>query len=141
MVASLLEVLFIHVLRHWIDTEPEGATGWLGALRDEPIGRALVELHTAPARRWTVASLARAVGLSRPVLARRFAAKVGDTPLGYLRRLRIGLATRELSETDRPIAAIAHAVGYTSEFAFNRAFQRERGIPPGRYRKSARPAG
>ena len=135
IISRLLEVLFVHVLRHWLDTQPEGATGWLGALRDEPIGRALVELHGAPERAWTVAQLARAVGLSRPVLARRFTAKVGDTPLGYLRRLRLDLASQLLSDTDAPLAQIAARVGYTSEFAFNRAFQRERGIPPGRYRK------
>lgn len=135
VVASLLEVLFIQILRHWIDTEPGTATGWLGALRDDAIGRALVELHTAPAKTWTVASLARAVGMSRAVLARRFTQKVGDSPLAYLRKLRLGLAMRELAETGRPIAEIAASLGYTSQFAFNRAFAQLHGIPPGEFRK------
>lgn len=135
VVSRLLEVLFVLVLRQWLDDHPND-TGWLGALRDEPIGRALVALHTEPARDWTVAALARAVGMSRPVLARRFTEKVGETPLGYLRKLRLGIATMLLHDTDQPIGAIARAVGYTSEFAFNRAFQRARGIPPGRYRRA-----
>lgn len=137
-VSRLLDVLFVQVLRHWLDTAEGERTGWLGALRDEPIGRALVLLHRSPERDWTVASLARAVGLSRPVLARRFADKVGATPLAYLREVRIDRAARLLAGTDEPLAAIAAAVGYTSEFAFNRAFQRARGMPPGRFRRTAR---
>jgi AraC-like DNA-binding protein len=138
VVSRLLEVMFVLVLRHWLDVNGGRATGWLGALRDEPIGRALVELHTSPARDWTIAALAREVGMSRPVLARRFSEKVGETPLGYLRKLRIDLATVLLAETDRSLAEIGTSVGYTSEFAFNRAFQRARGVPPGRYRTSRR---
>lgn len=135
-VSRMLEVIFVLALRHWLDVNSDRTTGWLGALRDEPIGRALVELHMAPAHDWTVASLAKKVGLSRAVFARRFTAKVGETPLGYLRKLRIDLATVMLQDTDRPLAAIAESVGYTSEFAFNRAFQRARGVPPGRYRRA-----
>jgi AraC-like DNA-binding protein len=135
VISRLLEILFVLALRQWLDDEPD-APGWLGALRDPAIGGALVELHMDPAREWTVASLAKAVGMSRPVLARRFTAKVGDTPLGYLRKLRMGIATMLLVDTDQPLAQIAKSVGYTSEFAFNRAFQRARGVPPGRYRRA-----
>jgi len=137
-VSRLLDVLFVQVLRHWLDTAEGKRTGWLGALRDEPIGRALVLLHGSPEVDWTVASLARAVGLSRPVFARRFAAKVGATPLGYLRDVRLDRAARLLAESDEPLAAVAAAVGYSSEFAFNRAFQRAHGVPPGRFRRTRR---
>ena len=137
VIASLLEVLFVHILRHWIDTNPDSATGWLGALRDDAIGRALVELHTAPAKPWTVASLARAVGMSRAALARRFTGKVGEPPLAYLRKLRLGMSMRELAETSRPIVDIASSLGYASQFAFNRAFRQLHGVPPGTFRRSA----
>jgi AraC-like DNA-binding protein len=134
VVSRLLEVMFVLVLRRWLDDN--ASTGWLGALRDEPIGQALVALHTEPAHAWSVAELARKVGLSRPVFARRFTTKVGDTPLGYLRKLRLDIASVMLHDTDESVAAIANTVGYTSEFAFNRAFQRARGTPPGRYRRA-----
>jgi AraC-like DNA-binding protein len=137
VVSRLLDVLFVHVLRYWLDTQPASKTGWLGGLRDESLGRALVAMHTAPAKPWTVRSLAASAGLSRPVFARRFTTHVGTTPLGYLRDLRIDLASRLLRETDQPIASIAASVGYTSEFAFNRAFQRVRGTPPGRFRRAS----
>jgi AraC-like DNA-binding protein len=137
VIASLLEVLFVHILRHWIDMNPDSATGWLGALRDDAIGRALVELHTAPAKDWTVESLARAVGMSRAALARRFTAKVGEPPLAYLRKLRLGLSLRELAETERSIAEIASSLGYASQVAFNRAFHAHVGMPPGQFRRRA----
>ena len=47
------------------------------------------------------------------------------------------LAARRLKDTTEPVEAIARGVGYTSEYAFNRAFSRHRGQPPGRYRRAA----
>ena len=134
VVSRLLDVLFIQILRSWVDRQPEGASGWLGALRDPAIGRALSALHRAPARAWTVKSLAAAAGLSRAVFARRFKDLVGDTPLAYLTQVRLDTAARLLRTTDDPLASIAQSVGYRSEFAFNRAFRRTRGSPPGRFR-------
>ena len=134
VLSRLLDVLFIQILRAWIDRQPEGSSGWLGALRDPAIGRALSALHRAPARPWTVKSLAAAAGLSRAVFARRFKDLVGATPLAYLTQVRLDTAARLLRTTDDPLAEIAQSVGYTSEFAFNRAFRRKRGSPPGRFR-------
>jgi AraC-like DNA-binding protein len=135
VVARLLEVLFVQVLRAWLDQQPQGATGWLGALRDPQIGRAVSLLHDRPARRWTLAGLAGEVGMSRAALARRFVARVGEPPLAYLTRVRMQRAARLLAATDRPLASIADAVGYRSEYAFNRAFRRARGLPPGEFRR------
>jgi transcriptional regulator GlxA family with amidase domain len=137
VVSRLLEVLFVHVLRYWLDTQPAGTTSWLGALRDAPIGNALGLMHAAPERAWTVRTLAREVGMSRPVFARRFAAQVGETPMSYLRRVRVERAAQLLVDSDASLASIAAAVGYTSQYAFNRAFSRERRVSPGRYRKRA----
>ena len=140
VVSRLLDVLFIQILRFWIDRQPEGSSGWLGALRDPAIGRALSALHRAPARPWTVKSLAGAAGLSRPVFARRFKELVGAPPLAYLTQVRLDTAALLLRTTDDPLSAIAQSVGYTSEFAFNRAFRRRRGSPPGRFRQARSPS-
>lgn len=138
VVSRLLDVLFIQALRAWLDTQGEGTAGWLGALRDPAIGRALALLHRDPARPWTVRSLGTAAGLSRAVFARRFKQLVGVPPLSYLTEIRLDAAARLLRTTDDSLSTIAHSVGYTSEFAFNRAFRRTRGAPPGRFRRSAR---
>jgi AraC-like DNA-binding protein len=135
VVSRLLDVLFIQIVRAWLDTRPEGQSGWLGATRDRTIGRALALLHASPAEDWSIESLAEAVGMSRAPLARRFTEQVGQPPLAYLTDLRMQIAARLLRHADTPLCEVARAVGYTSEFAFNRAFKRLRGVPPGQFRR------
>ena len=105
-------------------------------LLDRKIKRALSMLQADPAKRWTVERLARAVGLSRAAFARRFAAVSGRSPLRYLTELRLALAANLLETTDDSLAELALRVGYTSEFAFSRAFKRKHGVAPGTYRRS-----
>ncbi|WP_224372030.1 AraC family transcriptional regulator [Hyalangium versicolor] len=138
--ARLVDVLFIHIIRGWLEQQPEGSAGWLGAVRDPQVGRALALMHGEPRRDWTVESLAAEVACSRATFARRFRELVGEPPLVYLTRLRMDVAARMLRDSDQPLAAIAERVGYASEFAFNRTFHRLRGVPPGRYREKARDA-
>jgi AraC-like DNA-binding protein len=136
--ARLVDVLFIQVVRCWLEQQPEGSAGWLGAVRDAQVGRALGLMHGEPRRDWTLEALAAEVACSRATFARRFRELVGEPPLVYLTRLRMGLAARLLRESDESLASIAERVGYASEFAFNRTFHRVRGVPPGRYREEAR---
>lgn len=131
----LTDVLFVQMLRVWL-AEADTGQSWLTALADPCIDAALSQLHDAPQRPWTVEDLAHRVSMSRPSFARRFKTLVGVSPLAYLARLRIDNAARLLRETDEPVSRVAAAVGYTSEFAFSRAFSRERGIAPGRYRRT-----
>lgn len=136
----LIDALLVYAVRSWLAGQPPGAAGWLGALRDPQIGRVLGLMHGDLRRNWTVEMLARASGMSRAALARRFRRLVGEAPLAYLGHLRMDTAARVLRRTTRPLAGVAADVGYESEFAFNRAFKRHKGIAPGAYRKaSARP--
>jgi AraC-like DNA-binding protein len=136
--ARLIDTLLIASIRHWIDRHAAGeAPSWLRALRDPALARALAVLHERPAEPWTVDSLAREVHLSRATLARRFTEVVGEPPLTYLTRWRMHLAAQRLRYSTDTVGAIAREVGYTSEYAFNRAFARHRGQPPGRYRRLA----
>ncbi|MDT3439770.1 AraC family transcriptional regulator [Pseudofrankia sp. BMG5.37] len=137
----LVDVLLIQVLRAWLRAEPVApSASWLRALNDPTVSAALGALHADPGRPWTLDSLADHVAVSRATLARRFPAQVGETPAAYLTRWRMDLAARRLRDTDDPIDVIAHAVGYTSEYAFSRAFSRDRAVPPGRYRVQSRSA-
>jgi AraC-like DNA-binding protein len=135
----LLDLLLIHVVRAWLHTEPgdRPTPSWLHGLRDPLTARTLALLHEQPGRDWTVESLAAAVNVSRATLARRFTQHVGEPPLSYLTHWRIDLAARKLRDSTLPTATIARDVGYTSQYAFNRAFTRIRGCPPGRYRRNA----
>ena len=136
-VARLIDLLLIQVVRRWIADGDDGRASWLRALRDPALARVLAAVHAHPDRPWTVETLAATAHLSRATLARRFVEEVGEPPLAYLTRWRMDLAARRLREGDEPIDAIARAVGYRSEYAFNRAFTRHRGQPPGRYRRAA----
>jgi transcriptional regulator GlxA family with amidase domain len=135
-VARLIDLLLIVAIRRWADAQPDGAPpSWLTALRDPMIGRVLALLHDRPAEQWTLKRLAGEVHVSRATLGRRFTDAVGEPPLTYLSRWRMHVAAQRLTQTTDTVESIARAVGYTSEFAFNRAFSRHRGHPPGRYRR------
>jgi len=138
IVSRLLDVVFVQMIRAWAEDQPIGGAGWIGALTDEMLARALGAMHHDLRRDWTVDSLARAAGTSRATLGRRFTAQVGEPPLAYLVRTRMQEASRLLAQTDDGLAAIADRVGYTSEFAFNRSFRRCFGVPPGAYRRRLR---
>jgi AraC-like DNA-binding protein len=140
IIDRLIDVLFVHVIRTWVTGDDERGTSWLTALRDPVVARALTLMHSAPASPWTIELLAREVSLSRATLTRRFTTLVGEAPLSYLTRWRMDLAAGQLRDTNDAVSAIAHRVGYTSEFAFSRAFSRVRGRPPGRYRADVRAA-
>lgn len=134
VIDRLVDVVFVYIVRFWVEAQPEGAQGWLAALRHPCIGRAISLLHGEPARPWTVGDLARAVGMSRSAFARDFKALTGEGPLTYLTGRRIEQAAQLLRQSDLSLAQIAQRTGYESEYSFGKAFKRTRGISPGRYR-------
>lgn len=137
----LLDLVLVLALRAWC-AESVTLPAWYRALGDPTIGEALRLLHTHPARRWTVADLARAVGLSRAAFAARFAALVGEPPLTYLTGWRMTLAADRLLDTEETVAAVARESGYTDAFAFSVAFKRAHGLSPSVWRRAAHgPAG
>jgi AraC-like DNA-binding protein len=133
----LAEVMFVLVLRHHMQRAPE-LKGFLAALKDERIARALAALHRAPGEDWRVDTLAREAGMSRTVFAERFAGLLGQTPMQYLASWRMHLADEMLRERRSSVAQIAERLGYQTETAFRRAFKRVRGIGPGDVRRRAR---
>jgi transcriptional regulator GlxA family with amidase domain len=121
-------------LRRYVASLPEQQTGWLAGARDPIVGKSLGLLHNRVSHPWTIADLAEQVGISRSALVERFTRYLSEPPMAYLTRWRLQLAARSLERTSRGVAEIAADVGYESEAAFNRAFKREFGKPPGRYR-------
>jgi AraC-like DNA-binding protein len=138
MLAKLSEALFVDTLRRYVAGLPEQQMGWLAGMRDPVVGKSLGLLHNRVADPWTIAGLAEEVGISRSALVERFTRYLSEPPMTYLTRWRLRLAARSLERTPRGVAEIAADVGYESEAAFNRAFKREYGQPPGRYRTDHR---
>lgn len=138
LLAKLSEVLFVETIRRYIAQLPAGQSGWLAGARDAEVGMALALLHRKPAHPWTIAELARQTGTSRSVLAERFRHFLGEPPMAYLTRWRMQLGAEALKAGSQSVAEIAETAGYESEAAFNRAFKREFGLPPARYRTESR---
>jgi AraC-like DNA-binding protein len=138
VLAKLSEVLFIEVLRLYMNEQREGRTGWLAGVGDAVVGAALNALHKSPAQAWTLEELARTAGTSRSVLAERFQLLVGSSPIQYLTQWRMLLASNLLCRSNAPLARIAEEVGYQTDTAFSRAFRREFGAPPAAWRRDQR---
>lgn len=135
ILSKLSELMFLQAVRQHIDALPEQSIGWLAGLRDRHVGAALSLMHARPAEAWTLESLAREIGLSRSVFAERFTALMGAPAMHYLGAWRLQLAARLLERPNVSIAQAAAQVGYESEAAFNRAFKKQVGVPPGAWRK------
>jgi AraC-like DNA-binding protein len=135
VITRLADILVVQTIRAWIEKDGGAQTGWLAALRDRQIGRAIALVHREPEKRWSVAGLAREVAMSRSAFSARFTALVGEPPMHYLTRWRMQLALNWLREGDRTAATVARRLGYDSEAAFSRAFKRYAGVPPGAVRR------
>ena len=126
----LPELLFLEVLRLYVQSGPPQLVGWLAALHDPIAGQALTELHSDPSRSWTLDELARRSACSRSTLTERFSRLVGRAPMQYLADWRLQLAAELLKETTLGVSVVAYRGGYESDAAFNRAFKRAMGKPP-----------
>jgi AraC-like DNA-binding protein len=134
----LADLLVAAGLRAWFPVADEPS--WVHGASDAIVGPVLALMHNEPGRPWTIDMLARRVGASRPLLARRFHQLVGETPLAYLTNWRMALASDWLRTTDATIASVAEQLGYTTQFAFSVAFKRVRGISPSTLRASGHAA-
>ncbi len=135
VITRLADILVIQAIRSWIEKDPAAKTGWLGALQDPQIGRAIALIHREPEREWTLASLAREVAMSRSALAARFTELVGEPAMHYVARWRMHVALDWLKEDPAAIGQLASRLGYRSEAAFSRAFKRVIGASPGAVRR------
>jgi AraC-like DNA-binding protein len=128
------ESLLIEAVRHYSSTLHEDEVGWLNGLKDPHIGHALALIHQQVSTHWSAEALANEVALSRSAFVERFTSLVGVPPIRYLTGWRLQTAKLNLRETRKTIAQLAHSVGYESEEAFSRAFKREFGLSPARWR-------
>jgi AraC-like DNA-binding protein len=131
VITRLGDILVVQAIRSWIETDPAAQSGWLGALQDPQIGRAISLIHRRPAQAWTVSALADEVAMSRSAFAARFTELTGEPAMQYVTRWRMHVALSSLREERTTVAELASQLGYRSEAAFARAFKRVLGVSPG----------
>ncbi|MCG8316983.1 MAG: AraC family transcriptional regulator [Pseudomonadales bacterium] len=130
VVAHLADIIVIQAIRYWIDHSPDARKGWLGALKDPKIGKALALMHAQPESSWTVERLAEQAGMSRSGFSARFTEVIGTSVKQYLTEWRMSLARIKIMQSSVPLADLAEELGYKSEAAFSRAYKRVIGVPP-----------
>jgi AraC-like DNA-binding protein len=139
VITRLGDILVVQAIRTWLETDAAARTGWLGALQDRQIGRALALIHREPSRAWSVASLADELAMSRSAFAARFTELVDEPVMQYVTRWRMQVAVNSLKEEGATVAELANRLGYRSEAAFARAFKRVIGVPPGAIKRTEVP--
>ncbi|HUO21387.1 MAG TPA: cupin domain-containing protein [Caulobacteraceae bacterium] len=135
----LLEIMLVEALRRRPDAAQQPRPGLLAGLADPKVGAALALMHADARRAWTVAELARGVGMSRSAFAARFAETIGAPPMDYLLGWRMMLARDALVSSKAPLAQVAELAGYASVSAFSTAFSRANGQSPSRYARTVAP--
>lgn len=135
VLTRLTDILVVQAIRSWLKRSPDQQTGWIAALRDLKVGKALQVFHKEPDASWTIERLAQHAGMSRSAFAARFKELTGDGVMNYVTRWRMQLACSELKNSGSSLAEIASSVGYESEAAFARAFKRVVGHTPASFRK------
>jgi len=134
IMSRLSELLFVEAVRRYAEALTQEEAGWLQALQDPQVGRALALIHQNVSAPWSAEGLARKVALSRSAFVDRFSGLVGVPPIRYITLRRLQTAKQRLRETAKTIGELAYSVGYASEEAFSRAFKREFGLSPGQWR-------
>jgi AraC-like DNA-binding protein len=135
MLSRIADLLFIWAIRYWLASSPRAIQkGWIAALLDPAISHALSLLHADPGYDWTVSQLATHTSQSRSNFSRRFVELIGESPMRYLTNWRMQLASQLLSSSNQRVSEIAEGVGYASQAAFSRVFQRTFGNSPSGYR-------
>ncbi|MCG8609425.1 MAG: AraC family transcriptional regulator, partial [Pseudomonadales bacterium] len=137
IINRLLDILFIRMIKDFINTIPEDSDNWLRGLIDPVLSKALAVIHASPEHNWKVEQLAEISGVSRSVFSSRFTDVIGKPPLQYITQHRMRLACQLLTTTDKSLQPVAQLVGYSSEAAFSQAFKRELGVAPSDYRAQA----
>ena len=138
LISCLYESLFVYAIRAYASSSAAPPKGWLAAMSDEHLSKAIGAMHSGIDRNWSVASLAREARMSRSAFALKFKNVLGQTPLEYLRQWRMYRASAMIRSNNTSFGEVASAVGYGSESSFSRVFRREMGVAPREYRHKTR---
>jgi len=134
IIERYLELLCAKCIHSYIETATEGDIGWFHAIKDPKIANVIIAIHSQPAFAWSVKALASIISLSPSRFATRFTEIMGITPMVYVTRWRMYLASKMLNDTQLGLDQISIQVGYENVAAFSRMFKQIIGSSPGAWR-------
>jgi AraC-like DNA-binding protein len=135
LISCLYESLFVYAIRAYASSSEAPPKGWLAAMSDKHLGKAIQAMHAGFDRSWSVESLAREARMSRSAFALKFKTVLGRPPLAYVTRWRMYKAGAMIRSNNMSFSEVASAIGYGSESSFSRVFRREMGVTPREYRR------
>jgi AraC-like DNA-binding protein len=135
LISCLYESLFVYAIRDYATSSAAPPKGWLAAISDKHLSKAMESMHSGLDRNWSVESLAREARMSRSAFALKFKTVLGQTPLEYLTKWRMYKAGAMIRSSKTSFSEVASAVGYGSESTFSRGFRREMGVAPREHRR------
>jgi len=135
LISCLYELLFVYAIRAYASSSAAPPKGWLAAMSDKHLSKAIEAMHSGLDGTWSVESLAREARMSRSAFALKFRTVLGQTPLEYLTQWRMYKAGAMIRSNNTSFSEVASAVGYGSESSFSRVFKREMGVAPREYRR------
>jgi AraC-like DNA-binding protein len=135
LISRLYESLFLYAVRAYASSHAAPGKGWLAAISDKHLSKAINAMRRGLEKNWSVESLAREARMSRSAFALRFKTILGQTPLEYLTQWRMYRAGAMIRSNNTSLSEVASAVGYGSESSFSRVFRRVMGLAPREYRR------
>ena len=137
VIDRLSDILFIEAIRTYIHSH-EDNHGYIAALKEPRLSKALISFHKQPTQNWTVQTLSEAAGMSRSGFAELFKSVVSMSPMEYVTGWRMQYAYDLLTSSTKSVIQIAEECSYQSEAAFRKVFKRQFDIGPGAVRREAR---
>ena len=137
LISCLYESLLLYAIRAYASSSAAPKKGWLAAMSDKHLSKAIEAMRSGLEKNWSVESLAREARMSRSAFALKFRTVLGQTPLEYLTQWRMHKAGALIRSDNTSFSEVASAVGYGSESSFRRVFRREMGVAPREYRRKS----
>lgn len=138
ILAKVADVFLTEVLRQFLVGSQSASFAPATPIADPSIAEAVALVRDRPEAPWTLARLARTVGMSRTAFSSSFRENVGDSPISFLTKVRLSRGAGHLATSNQTVRQVARLVGYDNEASFSKAFKRRYGQSPGGFRSRQR---
>lgn len=134
MIEALMRQCLVLLLRRLKQTESSGLT-FLDGLQDARMSAVVAAVLDRPANAHTVQTMASTAMMSRSAFSDQFRKCFNDTPMAFVRQVRLRRSAEMLRTTQKSVGSIATETGFASRSHFSQSFSAEYGVAPGEFRR------